>query len=259
VQAVEGNADAVIFDLEDGVVPDLKKSARKSVADFLSTQGAGWVRINDVTTEFWSSDLDALRGSIGLGGVILSKCESPEQVEATAERLGGKVPVIALVESALGVEHSYEIASSASAVRLAFGSGDFRRDTGAGIEAHALAYARGRLVVASRAAGIAAPIDGPTLSDQVDVLVEDLHITRSMGMSGKLCMREIQTASVNRELCPSAADVAWARETIEALGYDGARVRDGSDLPRLARARKIQDLATVFAQFDYAESSVPVS
>ncbi|KAF0958328.1 hypothetical protein MLGJGCBP_08583 [Rhodococcus sp. T7] len=141
-----------------------RPGARRSVAEWLSGDGAAWVRINAATTQDWPADVDALRGLPGLQGVMLAKSESGQQVRDTSDRLGAAVPVLALVESALGIEFAYDIASEAATLRLAFGSGDFRRDTGAGAEPDALAYARGRLVVASAAAGIAAPIDGPRSS-----------------------------------------------------------------------------------------------
>ncbi|BAH52619.1 hypothetical protein ROP_43720 [Rhodococcus opacus B4] len=222
------------------MVTDERSDARRSVAEWLSGDGAAWVRINAATTADWSADVDALCGLPGLQGVMLAKSESGQQVRDTAARLGGTVPVLALVESARGIEFAFDIASESATLRLAFGSGDFRRDTGAGAEPDALAYARGRLVVASAAAGIAAPIDGPTLVDDRDTRVEALAVTRSMGMSGKLCMHAAHTGDVNRELSPSAEDAAWADEVIGRLGADGSGVRSGSDRPQLARALTIR-------------------
>ncbi|CAG7598914.1 hypothetical protein E143388_04713 [Rhodococcus opacus] len=73
---------------------------------------------------------------------MLAKCESAEHVTETAARLPARTPVMALVESALGIERAYDIASAQPTSRLAFGSGDFRRDTGAADLAPALSYAR---------------------------------------------------------------------------------------------------------------------
>jgi citrate lyase subunit beta/citryl-CoA lyase len=92
-------ADAVIFDLEDGVIPSAKGAAREHVTEFLEAGGAGWVRINNVTTADWSIDLAALGNIAGLSGVMLAKTESAEQVDRTAAELPG-IPVLALVESA---------------------------------------------------------------------------------------------------------------------------------------------------------------
>ncbi|MGU3433492.1 HpcH/HpaI aldolase/citrate lyase family protein [Actinomycetes bacterium M1A6_2h] len=254
--AAQSGVDAVILDIEDAVAPAAKPAARQAVVDWLSNGGSAWVRINDATTTFWADDLAALSGvpagrsedgrTTGLQGVMLAKTESGSQVEMTADRLPEGTRVLALIESAVGLEATPEIARANATFRLAFGSGDFRRDTGMSDEPLAMAYPRSRLVVSSRAARLPGPIDGPTLAANDGVLSKDSALTLSMGMSGKLCMHSDQAAIVNRELAPSPADVTWARDVIDALGEDGARVRDGSDLPRLAKAKKITAQATTF-------------
>ncbi|GAA5046682.1 HpcH/HpaI aldolase/citrate lyase family protein [Nocardia callitridis] len=244
----ENAADALILDLEDGVVPSSRAQAREDVTRFLAGGGAGWVRVNNVTTEDWAADLAAIRGLPGLRGVMLAKTESSDHVDRTAAEVPG-TPILALVESARGVEFAFDIASAAATTRIAFGTGDFRRDTNAGDTPEALVYARGRLVVASRAADLPGPIDGPCLTGEPD-LSAALAVTRSMGMTGKLCMRLDDIVAVNRELSPQNTDVAWAAETIARLGVNGENVADGSDLPKLARARRITHLVTVFSGKD---------
>ncbi|MFZ2175504.1 MAG: CoA ester lyase [Rhodococcus sp. (in: high G+C Gram-positive bacteria)] len=239
-------ADAVILDLEDAVTPDRKPRARHDVVAWLGEHRRAWVRINDATTPYWADDLDALAGIPGLEGVMLAKTESGMQVDATAERLPEDTRVLALIESAVGLEAAPEIARTDATFRLAFGSGDFRRDTGMDNSPLAMAYPRSRLTIASRAARIAAPIDGPTLGTDVEALQRDSALTLSMGMSGKLCMTIAQTAHVNAALSPSPAEAEWARRVIADLGEDGSRVRDGSDLPTLAKAKKINALARLF-------------
>jgi citrate lyase subunit beta/citryl-CoA lyase len=248
--------DAVILDLEDGVPAVDKADARRSVATFLDQTGAQniWIRVNAIGTTEWEHDIVELSRIRTFGGIMLSKCESPEQIELTARRLSRRVPMIALVESALGVERAFEIATTPSTVRLAFGIGDFRRDTGAAPTPDALAYARSRLVVASRAAGIAAPIDGPTLAENRQPLIEDLQVARAIGMTGKLCLTDSQISDINRELSPSPHEVQWAQELVDASGTDGAPIRDGSDLPRLAQARRILELTDIFATEQAANS-----
>ncbi|MGW5111437.1 HpcH/HpaI aldolase/citrate lyase family protein [Nocardia sp. NPDC004123] len=119
--AMNSAADAVIFDLEDGVIPSAKVAAREHVTEYLATGGVGWVRINDATTADWSIDLAALGNAAGLSGVMLAMTESAEQVDRTAAELPG-VPVLALVESARGIEFAFEIASADATIRLAFGT-----------------------------------------------------------------------------------------------------------------------------------------
>ncbi|MEV0946287.1 CoA ester lyase [Rhodococcus sp. NPDC049939] len=239
-------ADAIILDLEDAVTPDRKPQARADVAAWLSERHRAWVRINDATTSYWADDLDALSDVQGLEGVMLAKTESGMQVDATADRLPEATKVLALIESAVGLEAAPEIARTEATFRLAFGSGDFRRDTGMDDSPLAMAYPRSRLSIASRAARICPPIDGPALVTDTDALIRAAALSLSMGMTGKLCMSIEQTAPVNDALSPSPAETKWAREVIAALGEDGSGVRDGSDVPKLAKAKKINALARIF-------------
>jgi citrate lyase subunit beta/citryl-CoA lyase len=94
---------------------------------------------------------------------MLAKSETEREVGDTFHRLGAAVPVIPLIESAVGVESATEIARADGSFRLAFGSGDYRRDTGTGNDNLAMAYPRSRLVVASRIGNLPGPIDGPTV------------------------------------------------------------------------------------------------
>ncbi|HWR85656.1 MAG TPA: aldolase/citrate lyase family protein, partial [Rhodoglobus sp.] len=129
-RAEASRADQIILDVEDAVDPRLKDAARDDVVSWLNGGGSGWVRINDRTSDFWSDDVDSLSGLPGLRGVMLAKAEEPAHVTETFDRLGGSTPVIALIESALGIEEAASIARARGAYRLAFGSGDYRRDTG---------------------------------------------------------------------------------------------------------------------------------
>ena len=241
------DVDAIILDLEDAVAPQGKPDARRAVAAWLAGPGAGWVRVNDATTPYWADDLAALAGLPGLTGVMLAKAESGSQVEATGARLPAGTPIVALIESAVGLEATPEIARADGTFRLAFGSGDFRRDTGMSDDVTAMSYPRSRLVIASRAARLpGGPIDGPTVPASDAILQRDCAATVSLGLTGKLCLRPDQAPTVNRALSPSTHDVTWARDVIADLGADGERVRDGSDLPRLAKAKKLTQLAAVF-------------
>ncbi|HEY5224884.1 MAG TPA: aldolase/citrate lyase family protein [Microbacteriaceae bacterium] len=244
--AVASRADAVILDMEDAVDPLLKPQARHDVVDWLRSGGRAWVRINDRTSSFWADDLSDLRGLQNLLGIVLAKSESAEQVADTSVALGGETPVIPLVESAVGIEEAASIAKAAGAFRLAFGSGDFRRDTGMSAEPEAMAYPRARLVVASRVGRLPGPIDGPTVGSSLPHLREHSAITVAMGMTGKLALSPEQTHAINEVISPTPTDVAWALEFLDDFQSRGSVVRDGSDLPRLARAQKIEKLARAF-------------
>ncbi|QNG19194.1 CoA ester lyase [Rhodococcus triatomae] len=244
--AVSGPADAVILDLEDAVPDAGKAKARSDVVEWLSSGGRAWVRINDATTGFWHEDLDALAGAIGLEGVVLAKTESGQQVDATTGRIPGAARVIALVESAMGLEAAPEIARADATFRLAFGTGDFRRDTGTDDSPLAMAYPRARLTITSRAARLPGPIDGPTVTSGREDVARDARVTVSLGMTGKLCMNSAQAPPVNEALSPSVADTLWAHEVIARLGDDGRNITQGSDRPALAEAKKISARARMF-------------
>lgn len=237
------DADSIIFDLEAAVPDDQKDTARANVVNALENGMVGWVRVNNTWTHHWEEDLDALSGLPGLRGIMLPNTEEPEQVTLTSIRAGVGMPILALIETALGLENATRIASAAGTFRLAFGVNDFRKDTGIGDDPVALAYARSRLVIASRVGGLAGAIDGPSSPGAGKSTVSsDCAWTMKMGMTGKLVLSEAQVPYVNDGLAPSEEDRAWAREMLEEAEHaDG--ITDGSYLPRMARAKKIASLA----------------
>ena len=244
--AARSRADQIVLDIEDAVDPKLKPVARDEVVEWLNGGGRGWVRINDRSTKFWSDDVDALVGNGGLVGVMLAKTESPSDVTETFDRLGGHTPVLALIESALGIEEATQIARARGTFRLAFGSGDYRRDTGTSADNLAMAYPRSRLVVASRIGNLPGPIDGPTVGSSHPVLREQSQMTVALGLTGKLCLDADQIPVINEVISPTQSDVAWARDFLADFEARGRVIRDGSDLPRLGRAQKIDKLARAF-------------
>ncbi len=252
VPALLSEADSVIFDLESAVAPEDKAKARKQVVHALNNDMTAWVRINAMGTEHWEDDVEALINTEGLRGVMLAETEKPEQVTLTAMRLRAGTPVIALVESALGIENATQIASAPGTFRLAFGVNDFRKDTGATEDPLALAYARGKLVVASRVGKLPGPIDGPPSPGATpEQVLESCDITQRMGMTGKLCLKIDQVDHVNQGLSPSEEELRWAHEMIEAherakSSKKGVKIADGSYLPRLVRAQKVANLADTY-------------
>ncbi|GAB3661595.1 CoA ester lyase [Zhihengliuella somnathii] len=241
--ALASEADSVIFDMEAAVPDDGKDAARANVVDALSNGMTAWVRVNAIDTEFWAEDLAALSKTKGLRGVMLAVTEKPEQVAYTAMRLQAGTPVLALIESALGVENATAIASAPGTFRLAFGTNDFRKDTGVSDDPMGLAYARGKLVVASRVGRLPGPIDGPSAATAgPEQIHADGQVTAMMGMTGKLALTAGQVEDVNKALSPSEDELHWAKDLLDAHAAGGA-IGDGSYLPRLARAQKIADLA----------------
>jgi citrate lyase subunit beta/citryl-CoA lyase len=244
--ARNSRADQIILDIEDAVDPKVKGQALEEVARWLERGAHAWVRINDRTTDFWAQDVARLKSVQNLQGVMLAKADHASHVEDTYEALGGKFPVIALVESAMGIENAREIAEAKGAFRLAFGSGDYRRDTGTSTDNAAMAYPRSRLVVASRVGNLPGPIDGPTVGTSHPVLREQSEITVALGLTGKLCLDPSQLPVINEVISPTQSDVTWARDFMNEFEARGRVIRDGSDLPRLGRAQKIDKLALAF-------------
>lgn len=240
--AASGSADAVVLDIEDGLPAAQKSAGRAAVAQWLAAGARAWVRINDVTTPEWAVDLEAVAATDGLLGVMLAKTESPDDVEATAARLPAGTPLVALVESAVGIEAVSEIARSTGCSRIAFGLGDFRRDTGMSDDPMVLAYPRSRLVIASRAAEIPAPIDGPTLRNQSRHLARETAVAKAAGMTGRLCLDPDHAESINSLLSPSEIEIEEARGTLARLDTPTGAY-DGSVGPTRARAQAVLDLA----------------
>ncbi len=240
--ALASEADSVIFDMEAAVPEDGKDEARDRVVEALSTGMTAWVRVNGKDTEHWAKDLAALSKAPGLRGVMLAMTEKPEQVTHTAMRLRAGTPVLALIESAIGIENATQIALAPGTFRLAFGVNDFRKDTGISEDPMALAYARSRLVIASRVGELPGAIDGPSGGLSGAELAEACEVTHKMGMTGKLLLSPDQAVDINKGLAPQEDEISWAHDLLEAHAK-GAKVGDGSYLPRLARAKKIADLA----------------
>jgi len=242
--AARSRADIVVLDIEDAVAPKDKTAARDNVVRWLEAGNTDWVRINGFGTPWWADDIDALAKST-LGGVMLAMVESVDHVTETAKRLRN-VPIVALVETARGLERITEIAAAKGTFRLAFGIGDFRRDTGFGENPATLAYARSRFTIAAKAAHLPGPIDGPTVGSSALKLSEATAVSAEFGMTGKICLTPDQCPTVNEGLSPSQEEITWAKEFFAEYERDGGEIRNGSDLPRIARANKILDLARAY-------------
>ncbi|HEY2043369.1 MAG TPA: CoA ester lyase [Jatrophihabitans sp.] len=242
LKAVRSGADAIICDLEDAVPPGGKATARRNVADWLSSGGRAWVRVNAADTAWHDADLAALRGSAGLRGVVLPKAARPEEVEQVSRALG-EIPVIPLLETAVGIHRANDIATCTKVARLGFGSIDFANDISCAGDDDALLLARSTIVLASRVAGLPAPIDGVTtaLGDRSRVLAETVRAAR-LGFGAKLCIHPDQIATVCEGFRPSADELAWAARVVAADRGTGSAQkvdREMVDQPVLLRAQGI--------------------
>jgi citrate lyase subunit beta/citryl-CoA lyase len=150
--------------------------------------------------------------------------------------------VLPLVETALGLWNARALGEAPGVRRLIFGSIDFQLDLGVRDDA-LLAY-RAQIVLASRVAGIAAPVDGVTTAiDDPDTLRQDTERARAMGFGGKLCIHPKQVAIVNATFRPTEGEIAWAQRVVAAdIAAQGTAIAvDGKmvDRPVLAQARAI--------------------
>lgn len=257
--AARSKADIVVLDIEDAVAPSGKAAARDNVKRWLDAGNSDWVRVNGFGTQFWADDL-AMLASTSVGGVMLAMVESVDHVTETANLLPD-VPIVALVETARGLERITEIAATKGTFRLAFGIGDFRRDTGFGENPLTLAYARSRFTIAAKAAQLPGAIDGPTVGSSALKLSEATAVSAEFGMTGKICLTPDQCGTVNEGLSPSQEEITWAQEFLAEFERDGGEIRNGSDLPRIARAGKILELARAYgielSEFDDQAVHVP--
>jgi citrate lyase subunit beta/citryl-CoA lyase len=240
-KALAAGADAVIVDLEDAVAPADKHAARAALAAALDPARPVMVRVNGADTPWFAGDLELLAHP-GVAAAMLPKAEDAEDVAVVAAA-GGR-PVLPLVESALGFEQRLALAHARGVQCLVFGQIDFQADLGMRCSEEELTSFRVALVLASRLAGIAPPIDGPTTAfDDEALLRADAWRARRLGFGGKLCIHPRQVAVVNECFAPSADEVAWARRVVDAdAGAGGAAVAvDGKmvDRPVVLRAQSI--------------------
>ncbi|MCD9029727.1 CoA ester lyase [Luteimonas sp. BDR2-5] len=243
-KASQSGAGMVVFDLEDAVGVGNKSAARDHVAAALAQAGMrACVRINGSESE-WFSDDCRLLDLPGVAAVMLPKAEEVAPVLALQAAAGRSLPVIPIVESARGLEGAKELALAAGVQRLAFGSVDFQLDLGIEGGDEELLYARSRLVLVSRLAERAAPIDGVTLAvADAERLQEDTLRARRLGFGAKLCIHPVQVATVKRCFLPDEQLVSWAKGVLEAAAATphGAIVFEGKliDKPVVEHARTI--------------------
>ncbi len=255
--------DGVILDLEDSVAPERKDEARILVRNALRVvnfYGAErMVRINQ--GERGLDDLEMLIPQ-NVHLVLLPKCENAETVRAVDNRIreikeregqNEMVFLMPIIESAAGVERAMEIATAAeSVVALAIGLEDYTADLGVQRtkEGKESLYARNRLVVASKAAGIQ-PIDS-VFSDVGDMegLLQNVLSAKAMGFEGMGCIHPRQIAVIREGFSPSPEEMEKAKKIViayrDALEKGLGVVALGTkmiDPPVVARAEKTITLA----------------
>jgi citrate lyase subunit beta/citryl-CoA lyase len=221
-KALASGADAVVIDLEDAVAPASKDDAREAVARWCREAAEAVlarivVRINGADSSAVAEDLRLLRHA-RVDGVMLPKAESAAQVTAVRVAVPG-ARVLALIESARGVANAHEVARAEGVVRLVFGTLDYALDLDLDMAdgADGLVHAAAILAVASRVAGLPAPVAGVTPQiDNQQRLLADVAWSRRHGFGAKLCIHPSQIAPTHAALAPTPQAIDWARRVLAA-------------------------------------------
>ncbi|GGD60912.1 HpcH/HpaI aldolase/citrate lyase family protein [Croceicoccus mobilis] len=243
-KAVSSGADVAIFDLEDAVPPDAKDEARGHVRAWLDAStpaenGSAMLRINPPGTPWFAQDLE-LANHPNLAGVMLPKAAAGSVLCECA----AIAPIVALLETAEGIATMHEVAATDGVERLAFGTIDLALDIDMAASDRQLDPLRLQLAIASRAAGIAPPIDGVTPDFRnPEANEEAMRAARTMGFRAKMVIHPAQLAPVEAALRPSEEEITRARRIVEAdkaaggsaVALDGAMV----DRPIVERAYRL--------------------
>ena len=230
-KALASGAGGVIVDWEDAVAPGDKAVARAALAQALagiapSNRARLAVRINAEGTPWYADDMAALPelAAQGLGAVVLPKADNAAGVAAASRAMGAHCAVLPLVESVAGLDAVRTLAAAPQVLRLLFGHLDFQADAGlaCGPGEEELVPVRLQIVLASRAAGLPAPVDGVT-PDTTDLQLVQGHAARALrgGFGSKLCIHPAQVAAVHAAFAPSPEKADWARRVVE--GFAEAR------------------------------------
>ncbi len=258
-------ADSIILDLEDAVSPAEKDSARILVRNAIKTLAYSReviVRINPTDSPYWEEDLEQIV-PVRPDMIMPTKVSCGEDVRIISQRLSlleeqngmeiGTIGLIPLIETAMGIENAFSIASSDRRVRAIFlGGEDLTADlrckrTKEGTE---IFYARSRMVMAARAAGVDVYDTPWTDVDDMEGLVRDAQFAKSLGFSGKSSINPRQIPSINAVFSPTEEEIQYAKdvfETIEKAKAEGKGVvaLHGKmiDAPIVARAKQVLEAA----------------
>lgn len=228
-------ADLIVLDLEDAVANKEKVAARTTVREAVPAYQPGTVvavRVNGPETSLMEDDIRSVVCP-GLACVMVPKVEDPDTLGRVDEILAdqeshegielGEIRILALIETAKGLVHSEDIAARAPArlLTLVFGLGDFSTDLGIDLtdDGSELLYARSRIAVAARAAGLQPPVDGPFLDlHNEEALIVDCQRSRQLGFQGRVTVYPPQVETTQR--CYSwlsEEEVKQVRKVVEAF------------------------------------------
>ena len=261
-KAPEADADVVVFDLEDAVVPGGKAEAREAVANVVADLDAAsevCVRINPLE-QGGERDLDVVLEA-GPDSLMLPKVDAAADVRAVADSLadrGVDLPVLALLETAGGILDAQAIADVDVTDAVLLGAEDLSADIGATrtAEGTEILYARERVVLAAASAGVDAIDTLYTDFEDREGLASDADFAVGLGYDGKMAIHPAQVPVINDAFAPDPEEVEWARRVVEARDAAAAEGRgvfevDGEmiDAPLITQAETILDRAAA-ADFD---------
>lgn len=232
-KAVHSGTDAVIVDLEDSVAVDNKPEARANLAQLPDSPVAYYVRTNAVETGMLWDDVVAVGLSPAVG-VIIPKAEDPGVIsrvdgaltalELTSGRPTGSITIIPLIESAIGVRLTYEMALASDRVEcVMFGGGeqgDLVADLGVEWtpEGTGLMQARSQVLLSSRAAGVAYPMEAVFMDFRnPDGLRVECELARTLGYVGKVAIHPAQIEVINDVFTPAPDVVEYQRKVLAAF------------------------------------------
>jgi citrate lyase subunit beta/citryl-CoA lyase len=241
-KAVATGTQLVILDLEDAVPNAEKDNARNAVVRWITRHSPGdgpqlQVRVNSGNM----ADLEALRPIADRFTLRLPKVEGP----ADLTEVSGFPSLVALIETALGVECIHEIAGHPGVGAIALGDSDLASDIGSASR-HVLDYARIRLVFAARAANLPAPMLSawPGIRDIVG-LREDTVRGAALGLIGRVAIHPSQLHVIVESFRPTPTNMKWAREVAAATASGGVTTLASGEMvdgAMLLRAQRILDL-----------------
>ncbi len=254
-------ADAVIFDLEDAVSPSEKDAARILVRNMLKYTDLGScetiVRVNSIDTDFFRKDVDTILPykpdlimlpKTSRGADVLAADAYISEAEKRAGLENNTVRLMPLIETALGVENAFEIASASPRVAAIFlGAEDLTADLRCRRtkEGREIEYARHRLVVAARAANVDVYDTPFTDVNDDEGIVEDAKLAKAFGFTGKASISPRHVDVINEVFSPSRKEIEYAYEVMDAIKLAkeqgrGAIALHGKmiDAPIVARARQ---------------------
>lgn len=257
-KAFTRGADALIVDLEDAVAPAAKPAARDTVADWLTDMGTApvpvWVRIN--AGDERDTDVEAVAALPALSGLCVAKTDTSDEL-ATLDRqltlLKSPAQLAPLIESAAGVLAAPAIAAAPRVALLHLGEIDLAADLALtpGDDERELLFARSQIVLASRAANIAAPV-APVTANLGDLTHYRAGTTalKRLGFFGRACIHPSQIEIANEIYTPTEAETRWARDLLHqvASASQGAYRDSDGDMVDEAVVRRARRIAATAGQ-----------